>query len=314
MKRSIKNILFGDIGISEYSTITIADKIREAVYLKTKNLAINISENHWVLCLNPIVFGIWIEKKEQGEEINNNASLKIYFCSSADEKRIKQNAVAIVTLDLLDKIEETNGTLFLMKLKSSKIYHTSFFKTFILFYKYYKKPSLSFRQFKALVSAYSYPRKVRVISFKKDDYYNIFPMDLVGEIAACNKYIFGLRHTNITLEKIIETKKILASEVSFKQKDIIYQLGKHHGAWPPSILSLPFKTMLSRQFKFYVPEWAESYKEIKIIKTINLGSHMLLWGEVVNEEKLKEHSSNLYHVHFLQYFHQHAHGFNYPLV
>ena len=201
-----------------------------------------------------------------------------------------------------------------MKLKKSKICHTNFLKTLILFHKYYKKPGLSFHQFKSLVSAYSYPRKVRVVSFKKDDYYNIFPMDLIGEIASCNKYIFGLRHTNITLDKIIETKKIVASEVSFNQKNIIYQLGEHHGAGAPPILSLPFRTMLSRQFKFYVPEWVESYKEIKIIRTINLGSHMLLWGEVMNEEKISAPTGNLYHIHFLQYFHQKRNGFNYPLV
>ena len=119
--------------------------------------------------------------------------------------------------------------MLLLKLKSSKIYHANWITTHLLYSRYYKKPSLSFDKLKSFVAAYSYPRKVRIISFKEDDYFNIFPMDLVGDISQNNYYVFGLRHTNITLSKIIETKEIVVSEVPFEYKDTIYSLGKH--AW-----------------------------------------------------------------------------------
>jgi hypothetical protein len=312
MKSIFKKILFGDVEITEYSTITIDDKIRETVYLGTKNASIDISKNHYVLCLSPVVFGVWFENKDQAEIIAKTDDLKICFYSCSIKR--KRNITAIVEVTFTDKIEETARTLLLLKLKSCRIYHANILKRFILFHKYYKKPSLSFQYYKSLISAYSYPRRVRVISFKEDDYYNIFPMDLVGDIQSCNKYVFGLRHTNVTLARVIETKKIVVSEFSFKQKGIIYQLGKHHGSAPPSLASLPFKTILSKQFNFYLPEWVESYKEINITKTMNLGSHMLLWGDVINEEKVATPSRHLYHIHFLQYFHQKTNGFTYTLV
>jgi hypothetical protein len=230
----------------------------------------------------------------------------MYFsdCNNVDFKSGKRNVVAIIALSYFDKIEEADGTLYLLKLRKSKISHVSFFRTFLLFNKYYKKPKFTFEKYKSLIAAYSYPRKVRVISFKQGDYFNIFPMDLLGEIPQFGKYIFGLRHTNVALAKIIDTKKIVVSEVPYIYKDIIYELGKHHSGAPPSADALPFKIKQTQNFGFLIPEWAENYKQIQILKTKNLGSHMMLWGEIIHETTLKQPSNNLYHIHFLLYYHQ----------
>jgi flavin reductase (DIM6/NTAB) family NADH-FMN oxidoreductase RutF len=316
MKKIFRKILFGDSEIREYSTVTISDRIREKVYLKTGKLLIDISENHWVLCLEPIVIGIWIENKEQLTALDKKTDYTIYFNDSdnGDKKNTRRNTVAILNLSFFDKIQESKGSLFLLRMRKSTIFHLNFIQTFLLYFKYYKKPHLSFKKLKSFVSAYSYPRKVRVVSFRNDDYYNIFPMDLLGDIRQCNRCVFGLRHTNVALSKIMETGKLVISEISFEHKDIIYQLGKHHSSVPPSLDLLPFKVTTSENFEFYIPEWVESYKEIRIEKTINLGSHMLLWGEVVNQKTLKTHASHLYHIHFLLYLHQKKKGFRYQLV
>ena len=204
---------------------------------------IDISAIHWLLCLDPVVFGVWLAKDTYSTASRwTKEDLRMYFCDSFRMilAMSKKNAVAIVTLDYFDKIDEPGGTLYLLKLVGCKIYHVNFLKTFVLFHKYYKKPKFSFEKYKSLIAAYSYPRRVRIISFKQDDYFNIFPMDLLGEIPASGKYVFGLRHTNATLAKIIEAKKIVVSEVPYLYKDIIYELGKHHGGNPPSPASLPF--------------------------------------------------------------------------
>ena len=316
MKNIFRKILFGDSVIREYSTVTISDGIREKVYLKSGELLIDISGNHWVLCLEPIVIGIWIEDKEQLSALDKKMDYTIYFTDSdsGGEKNIRRNAVAVLDLEFFDKITESKGSLFLLKMQKSRIFHLSFIQTFLIYFKYYKKPHLSFKKLKSFVSAYSYPRRVRVVSFKSEEYYNIFPMDLLGDISQCNSYVFGLRHTNIALSKIIETGRVVVSEISYEHKDIIYQLGKHHSSVPPSLDLLPFKVITSENFGFYIPDWVQSYKEIRIERTINLGSHMLLWGEVVNQKILKTNASHLYHIHFLLYLHQKKKGFNYQLV
>jgi flavin reductase (DIM6/NTAB) family NADH-FMN oxidoreductase RutF len=138
-------------------------------------------------------------------------------------------------------------------------------------------------------------------------------MDLVGDIPLSRRFVFGLRHSNVTLARIIETKKLAVSEIPYEQKNIIYQLGKHHRE-PLSETHLPFELIQSETFDFPIPAWANSYKEIRIVNTMNLGSHMLLWGEEVSQKYLSDSHGHLFHIHFLHYLHQRKKGLAYPLV
>jgi len=315
MKDILRRILFPNTTIKEYVSVTINGSIQEKVYLKTEEFFIDISETHYLLCLEPMVFGIWQNKEEDVVEFREKSEFRMHFTDSVcDNSNLEKKSIAILTLDFFNKIEDECGTLFLLKLKRSRIYHIGLFKTLFLFFAYYRKPGLSFDKFKSYVTAFSYPRKVRLISFKQNEYYNIFPMDLLGEIKNCKRYVFGLRHSNAALSQIIRTKKIVVSEVSFNYKNIIYELGKYHKANPPSFESPPFKTTYTANFGFYIPEWVESYKEIKILKTMNLGSQMLLWGEVVNEKELRRFDGHLYHIPFFLYLHQKKKGRSYQLV
>ena len=62
MKKLIRNILFGAEPVSEYCTVTTGPEINERVFLRLGNRDIDVSQRHWLLCLDPIVFGIWFEK------------------------------------------------------------------------------------------------------------------------------------------------------------------------------------------------------------------------------------------------------------
>ena len=309
MKKFIRNYLVGDIPVSEYSTVTVRNEIIEKVYLEAGHIKKDISNTHWLLCLNPIVFGIWFRKDENIIAPGKDSLSKMYFKDSESDGI----DVAVLELTLLDKIEEEDGTLILLKLGNVAVNHVSRFKTWVIFYRYYKKPEQNFYKLKSYSAAYSYPRKVRLISFKENNWFNIFPMDLVGDIPGSNRYVFGLRHTNVTLARIIETKKMVVSEIPYQFKDLIYQLGKHHRQ-PLSETKLSFEIIQSDIYKFPVPVWAVSYKEIKIVKTLNLGSHMLLWGEEINVRNLSNQSGHLYHIHFLHYLHQKIKEQAYPLI
>ncbi|MBS1597816.1 MAG: hypothetical protein JST75_06305 [Bacteroidetes bacterium] len=314
MKEKIIKWIFGESVIRVYSSVSVADDIREHVYLQLNDFFIDITENQWLLSLDPVVMGVWLKNDIPLQ--NKNTFYKIYFTDKKSEKEnVKRNSVAIIELEFFDKIEEPNGSLFLLTAIKTRIHYISAIKTFLLFYKFYKKPGLSFDQFKSLAAAHSYPRKVRIISFRENNYYNIFPMDLLGDVRDAKRFVFGLRHTNQSLQKIIESRKIVVSEFSSSHKIFAYQLGKHHTSGPPSMNSLPFNTIQTEWFKFFIPEWVESYREINIIKTINLGSHMLIWGEPVHEEKLQSISSeHLFHIPFLLHLHQKGRGFHYSIV
>jgi len=316
MSGVIGKLLFGGGPIKEYITVTIEDEIKEKVYIVINNTIIDVSQNHWLLCLEPAVFGVWVTDQINLPATAWKEGCKMYFTDSAKSscKEIIKSSIADLTLGFFGNIDEKDGTLILLKLLKSTVNHINPLKTRILYSRYYKRDKFSFFNLKSFASAYSYPRKVRVISFKQNDYYNIFPMDLVGDISVNGRYVFGLRHTNVALSKIIETKKIVVSEFSYKYKDVIYQLGSHHSFGPPALDKLPFKIIESRNFGFYMPEWIDSYKEINIVKTINLGSHMLLWGEILDECIINNPSKNLYHIHYLLYLYQKSKKILYPAV
>jgi len=305
MKKFLKRILYKDLRITEYESITIRDTISEKVFLKTNDFIIDVSQDHWALCLQPIVFGIWLNKQTAFSLLPNN-NYQLFFEETAPQKKLAE-----IQLSFFDTVEDQDGTLLLVKADKCKLFHVSFIETFFLYASYYRKPGFSFQKFSSYVSAFSYPRKVRIVSFQKEDYYNIFPMDFVGKIGETNRYLFGLRHTNQTLSEIIRAKKLVVSEVSFAYKKDIYKLGRFHSFSPPSLKQLPFKTLPSRNFGFPVPVWAESYNEINITQTANLGSHMLLWGESQHEEIRNNGPGNLYHIHFLLSLFQKRKGADY---
>jgi len=309
MHRKIRTLLFGDEHIREYSTISTNTMQYEKVEIRFDKIIIDVTQQHYLLCLEPLVFGVWLEK---GVTINTHDKIELLFTDKISGKYIARLSLAYV-----DSITNDYGALFLLKAEKSKTYHLNFFATYLLYFKFYKKPQLSFQQVKGFAAAYSHPRKVSIISFKQGDYYNIFPMDLLGDITTSdltNYYAFGLRHTNNALPKIIETGRVVVSEVSFKQKNQIYALGSNHQKLPPAVDLLPFEVIQSKNFGFYVPEWADSYKEVRITSTINLGSHMLLWGQVENKQVLNASAGNLFHIHYLLYLYYKQKGYTYSLV
>jgi hypothetical protein len=318
MKEILRKIIFGNTVIREYSTVTMTEGIQEKAWLQDDagEWTLDISQRHFLLCLDPIVFGVWLGKDRQTPALESKKGYRLYFRDTAftPGRDIGKGALAVIRLDLYDKIEEEGGALFLFRLKAVKIAHVNFLKARLIYSKYYKKPGLTFGRVKEFAAAYSYPRRVRIISFKEEGYYNIFPMDLLGDIPEAGRCVFGLRHTNRTLSRIVETKKIVMSEVPAGVKDTIYRLGSHHGSAPPPPDQLPFGVIPSDRFGFWVPDWAESYKEIRILRTIDLGSHLLLWGEPVAESILRPATPRLYHIHFLLYLHQLKKGTAYPLV
>ena len=139
-------------------------------------------------------------------------------------------------------------------------------------------------------------------------------MDLLGDIKTSGRYLLGMRHSNQVLTKIMDIKKIVVAEAPGKYKPVIYQLGRNHSTAPPPLHELPFATLPTREFGFFVPDWVESYKEITIDKTVDLGSHMLLCGQWKEEVQLKPATPRMHHIHFLHFLYLKNKKLSYPII
>ena len=287
MKRLIRKMLMGDTVFSEYSRLRFPGEIPDKVWLEFDGKVVDVSQSHWLLCIEPLVFGVWIG---QGRTMDG-----VYRLRFAD--------AALVTLDLIHRVEEAEGVLLLLRVRHSRLFQLDPIRRWLLYYRYYSRDGLTYQRFRGFVSAYSYPRRVRLVSFRDEDHYNIFPMDLLGEVGG-DRYVFGLRHTNRTQQRIVKSGKIVVSEVPAAYEDIVYKLGKHHSDSPPAPGELPFKVKCTQGFKFYYPDFVYNYKEIQIRETFDMGSHLLMWGDIVQRVQVNEGEEHSYLIHFLQHLHK----------
>ncbi|MBS1662126.1 MAG: hypothetical protein JST68_13870 [Bacteroidetes bacterium] len=312
-----RQMLVGKSEIREFSTVGVGDVVGEKVYLQTEDQLLDVTSNQWMLGLEPLTFGIWIEEGKDRQALADKKKYVIYFRRDepSSPEVVARGAVAIAELKYFNRIEDSRGTLFLLQVVHSSIHHVSGVKARLIYERFYKKPNVSFDKLKAVATAYSYPRRVRVISFQEGaDYNYIFPMDLLGDIKQSGRYLLGMRHSNTVLKKIVDVRKIVVSEFPAEYKPAIYKLGRNHSASPPLVAELPFGVQATKDFGFFVPEWVESYKEVRILKTMDLGSHMLMFGEWPEDRVLKPSTPRLHHIHFLHFLQQKRRGQAYPLV
>lgn len=315
---ALRRLLVGKTEVREFSTVGIGDAVGEKVYLQAGEQLLDVTSNQWMLGLEPLTFGIWME---EGKDLPVLDGYVIYFRRDAPDSpaaaaaAVARGAVAVAELTYFNRIDDSRGTLFLLQVAHSSIHHVNGMKARLIYERFYKKPNVSFDKLKAVATAYSYPRRVRVISFQQGaDYNYIFPMDLLGDIKQSGRYLLGMRHSNTVLSKIVDVKKIVVSEFSAEYKPAIYKLGRNHSASPPSLAELPFKVLPTEEFGFFIPEWVESYKEVRVLQTMDLGSHMLLFGEWPEDRVLKPSTPRLHHIHFLHFLQQKRRGQAYPLV
>jgi hypothetical protein len=323
--------------IRDFLTVGADDQLREKVYLQAGEEVIDVSGSQWLLGLDPRVVGIWRDKGDLGSaagaravdlggrasdldgrvaDLGGRSSYKLIVRDEeAGDGGVMRNALGVLQLAYVDRMVEHNGTLHLFQVISSDIHHIDGLRARLLYQKFYKKPGVTFERLKAVAAAYTYPRRVRIISFRFDDKNNyIFPMDLLADIPSAGRYLLGMRHSNQVLKQIMEARRIVVAEAPAGYKKLIYQLGRNHSAAPPPLAELPFGVVATRQWGFALPDWVESYKEIRIGKTRDLGSHMLLCGEWDEEVVLRAATPRLHHIHFLYFLHQKHGGLHYPIV
>ena len=268
------------------------EEIKEKVFIKYNDQRINISERHGMICLEPFSLAIWLSPAEL--EMFDPVEITVMITKN-DKTRAK------LDLTLIEKTTEDNIVLLLYRVAEVKCFQGNPFYRFITLAWALKNRTSNYRERKFIAAFYTYPRKVIAVSYKEENYCNLFPMDIQGHVVESNLYLLGLRTTNITLNKILDTKKLLISDTSAADIKTIYSLGRHYSATPPKLEELPFSTSESKLLKFPVPDFAASYKELEIIRNVKIGYHMLLVAKIVNAEQVKRDTRSLYHIHFFEF-------------
>jgi len=292
----IGKLLTGETHVREYTALRIDGEIRERVYLECGGMLVDVSARHWLLSLEPMVFGVWMDG---AEPLPAMKPCKMYFYGK--EGMAAKDLTVAIRLKCSGELQDGKGRLMLLTLMHAELFHMAPLKARLIYWRYYRKPYKSYGEYKSLIAAFSFPRRVRLISFRDGDYYNIFPMDLIGAIDGERRMVFGLRHSNRSLTGMAATGRFAVADVSYDRREAVYGLGRHHSTAPPSIVQLPFGIIHSREGQCYLPDWVEGYREMSVLATRNLGSHMLIWAAWEKEYSVNLSADHLHHVHFLHW-------------
>lgn len=266
--------------------------IEEKVYLKNGAYQADISATNSMICLDPFCMACWLPAAQAA--LTSNQEAKIQFVKG-------YTLNASIDVSLIEKISTPQGVLFLYRVENAGNYQLSALHRLVLFAYFLRSKANTYRSRKVISAFYSYPRKIIIVSYKDDGYTNIFPMDIQGYIKEEGMYILGLRTTNVTLDKILAAKKVVVCDTNEVDIETVYALGKHSSKSPTATAALPFTTTDSELFKFPVPDFVGSYKEIEIISHKKMGYHMLMIGKVLNDKQVKSAPTSLYHIGFLEF-------------
>jgi len=289
----IRKIFFKDPVIKTFFITRLKQsEIEETVFLKKGDTSIDITGHHSMICLDPFCVAVWLSDDVAG--LPSLEDVKLQF-----KKGNKLNAS--LTVSLIEKIKTEKGILLLYKIERANNYQLNPLYRFLFFAWLVRSKKNTYYSRKVISALYSYPRNIIIVSYSDDDYCNIFPMDIQGYIAKEDMYLLGLRTTNVTLDKILEAKKVVVCDTDSVELDTVYNLGKHSSKTPTPKDALPFGVIESEVFGFPVPDFTGSYKEIEIVQHKKMGYHMLMIGKVVNAKQLKKDPASLYHVGFLQF-------------
>src|SRR5437868_6289051 len=212
-----KKLLYHGLEVRSFIITRLREEeITQQVILISDHRQIDISTRHAMICLDPFSVGIWLPHPA----VPNSTNVTIHFINKK-KKRAK------LQLELIEKTAYENDVLLLYKAVSARCYQLNSFTRFMTLYFFLRNISSTYRQRKFIAALYSYPRKIISVSYKEEDYVNIFPMDIQGYVRDSGLYILGLRTTNYTLEKILTTKKLVVGDTHSADLKTIYSLGRH---------------------------------------------------------------------------------------
>lgn len=266
--------------------------INERVFLVSGGNKINVTQEHCIVCHSPFCIAVWSKQSR----------------TSANAIEITSNGKTAAELDVIVKheVEWRGNFVTVYEITKAKCKQLPYWHQYILLKRYFlRKKKDTFFEGMTYGATYSFPRRVIAVSYKDESYFNIFPMDFQCFVEKGNVIILGLRTTNTTLKKILESRRVVVSDTTSVDMKTIYDLGRNHSAAPPSLDQLPFKVITSEKLGFYVPEFSATYKELEIVNSIEIGTHTMMIGNLINSKRLREDASFVHHIHFFEFVTSH---------
>jgi flavin reductase (DIM6/NTAB) family NADH-FMN oxidoreductase RutF len=154
---------------------------------------------------------------------------------------------------------------------------------------------MSFLDRRAAIVTFIRPHPVVLVSIAEGNAGNMFPMNLMGELAP-SRLAFALKDSRRAAHLVERVGRAALSNVPIAQASFPYRLAVNHFKDSISWDELPFATKRSAAFDIPIPVFTSRLREVEIEHVHPIGSHTLFVARVVHDEKFA-HAADLCVIH-----------------
>lgn len=288
MKEALKRLIFGTRRISQWCAVGIADPpCLFRLWLEEETFSVDVTETSTVASLRPVMFAI-----RTGGGIPQNLLEKNRFVLAVRPWAARDCVGEIALRYGRDiRTDAARISLFTVAGHRNRSLPPEEYLRFRLRQRweiFRDKTPYNFRMIPselfALYLFYYVPRPVYLVSVTFEDAANIFPMDLVGRMGD-DLFLLALRSTSPAIRLMTSSKRLAMTAVPFEEKDVAYKLGTHHKKERIDWDALPFQGIPSPGFGLQVPASALGVREVEVVATDLVGTHVLFVTRIVGEER-----------------------------
>jgi flavin reductase (DIM6/NTAB) family NADH-FMN oxidoreductase RutF len=290
----IKNIVFGDALIPQAFTIGLAEPQTEiAVWLHGMGEPIDVTFRHSMACADPFTVCISFDKGWKAEKIERNR-LWLEFCERGGQRRV----LGSITLSTQEAkpVPTAGPDLALFEARNSANYclPRARILAYYLLHRYllWRKVDvagikMSFLERRAVMVMFIRPHPVVLVSLTTEAGGNIFPMNIMGELAG-GYFAFALKNSRLAARLVERAGVVALSDVPVSQTPLAYRLGINHGRQSINWEDLPFAIKPSARLGIPVPVFSHRVRELEIETSRDMGSHTFFVARLLHEERSAE--------------------------
>lgn len=150
--------------------------------------------------------------------------------------------------------------------------------------------------YKQVQIAYAIPRVISLITVGNGSLYNLFPTDLNGPVGE-QYYACSLRQDGKACKQVLETGRMVISQVHCDLYKTVYALGKNHMKEMLPKDRFPFGENVSSILQLPLPQQVLHYREMELTNTSDHGIHKILLFKILSQQTTGPRSATLSHIH-----------------
>ena len=293
--QACKRAVFGSANLHQQCAIGLHEPQSEvAVWMKAPGFCRDVTQRHLMAAAHPLTLGVGMEDGCDLRAIKRSGAV-LEFRERGKSHRL----LGKINLQWMEAVPFEGGGLHLFQVKKSRNYclPQGWLWTHYAYYAWQRwrarrrtgaaAVAVLASELRSVIVLYICPRPVVLVSVKDGEAANIVPMDLIGAVGA-RHFALGLHHASAPLPLLERSRRIALSSVPLEQKAWAYGLGKNHKRTGIEWAGVPFATTPSPTFGIPVPSFSTRVREMQIEAVRELGSHKLLLGRIVQDQRRTE--------------------------